>query len=80
VKNYFEKPEKLSFAVLESGLAVVAFAFAYIIVCFCLTPKEELLFSMRDFYAMYEAAVMSFAIVVCGAVVIDISVKYDKSN
>ena len=69
------QPSKLSGLILKFGLPLISLVFIYILQLLLNTPENEKAWLYANAYAMLEYAVMSFVLVFCGAVIIDIAAK-----
>ena len=69
------KLSKLAYRILAIGLPLIVIIFSYILSLLLYTPENEMAIVLLHMFSMLEYASMSFAVVVCGALFVDIVVK-----
>ena len=67
---------RISLLIMRIGLPIIAFVFIYILQLLICTPENERAWLYANAYTMLEYAVMSFTLVICGALLADSAVKY----
>ncbi len=76
IKNLTLSKVSLNFFKISS--AVMVFVFLYILFLLLKTPENEKAWLYANAYTMLEYAVMSFTLVFCGSLIIDIALKDNK--
>ncbi len=71
---------KLSSAVLKFGLPLISVVFLYILFFILETPENKRAWVVSSTITMLEYAIMSFTIIICGALIIDAAVKNQNST
>ena len=69
------KLSKLAYRILAIGLPLIVIIFSYILSLLLYTPENEMAIVLLHMFSMLEYASLSFAVVVCGALFVDIIVK-----
>ena len=69
------KLSKLAYRILAIGLPLIVIIFSYILSLLLYTPENEKAIVLLHMFSMLEYASLSFAVVVCGALFVDIVVK-----
>lgn len=69
----------LASRVIKIGLPLISLVFVYILLILITTPAESAVWLVHEGYSTLEAAFMSFTLILCGAVVIDLAEK-NKEN
>lgn len=71
---------KLSSTVLKVGLPLISVVFLYILFFILETPENKRAWVVSSTITMLEYAIMSFTIIICGALIIDAAVKNQNST
>ncbi len=65
----------LAASIIKIGLPIISLIFMYILIYLIGIPENKRAWVVSSTYAMLEYAVMSFTLIVCGALIADTAVK-----
>ena len=69
---------KVAEMIFKIGLPAIALVFTYILKLLIEAPKNDSAWLLTTVPEMLEYAMMSYALIFCGALLADISLKYNK--
>lgn len=69
---------KISSMIFKIGLPIITLVFLYILFTVLSATEDKRAWSYASAYTMLEYAIMSFTIIICGALAADTAEKYDK--
>lgn len=69
---------KISSLIFKIGLPLITLVFLYILKILIEAPVNERAWLLVSAPEMIEYAMMSYALIFCGALLADVAVKYDK--
>lgn len=71
---------KTAFCILKIGLPAISCVFLYILLFTLNCPANERAWVIGSIYAMLDYALMSFLVLFCGSLIVDIIVKNTDTN